>query len=309
MISPQRESPSNPLIHKILIAGCGDIGRRVARLWLDQGAEVHALSHSRENRDRLSRLGIRVWPGDLDKPDELPVFNQDYHTVYYLAPPPDHGQEDPRLQQFLARLETRPGKIIYISTSGVYGDQQGGWVDETSTTAPNTDRSRRRLAAEAHLQAWCSRNGVMAVILRVGGIYGPGRLPLERLKQGRPVLRPDQAPYSNRIHADDLARVCLAAAERSPGGIYNVSDGQPDTMSNYFLTVARLAGLPQPELIDWQTAQQSYSPEMLSYIKESRRLNTDKMRRELMPELLYPDLESGLRAIFSEEAGQHHHAV
>ena len=171
---------------------------------------------------------VMVYAGDLDKPDTLPELPTDDSLIFYFAPPPPQGVDDPRIHAFIStiRPEKRPYKIIYISTSGVYGDRQGAWVSEDSSLNPATDRARRRLAAEKYLRDWEQRTGVSVAILRVGGIYGPGRLPLNRLRQGTPVLREMDCGFTNRIHADDLATVCIAAAERGQG-IYNVSDGHP----------------------------------------------------------------------------------
>lgn len=193
-----------------------------------------------------------------------------------------------------------PERVIYISTSGVYGDHQGSRVDEQTPPRPGTERARRRLAAEQSLQGWARQHRVDCVILRVGGIYGPGRLPLQRLRQGMPVLRPDLAPPTNRIHADDLAQVCQAAARA--GGqctIYNVCDSEASTMSEYFLAVAEQAGLPPPRQIDWQQAESELSPAMLSFLHESRRMDNGKLLRELDIRLDYPTLAEGLAACFA----------
>lgn len=142
-----------------------------------------------------------------------------------------------------------------------------------------------------------------SVILRVGGIYGPGRLPLERLKQGMTILRRDLAPLSNRIHADDLAMVCQAAVKApDQHSIYNVCDNQASSMSDYFIRVAKHAGLPAPIEVDWQQAETELSAVMLSYLHESRRMDNSKMLNELQIELTYPDLESGLSACFQSSA-------
>lgn len=135
------------------------------------------------------------------------------------------------------------------------------------------------------------------MILRVPGIYGPGRLPLDKLRSGIPLIRPREAPWTNLIHADDLARVFIASIKRgSAGAIYNVSGGEPATLTDFYLTVARAAGLAVPEFISLREAQRIYNPERLSFINESRRLDVSKMRRELQPELRYADLASGVRA-------------
>lgn len=185
--------------------------------------------------------------------------------------------------------------VVYISTSGVYGDCAGEWVDENRRPQPLTQRARRRLDAEQQLQAWAQRSGQRLAILRVPGIYGPGRLPVKRLQQGKPVLHPDQAPFSNRIHSQDLAQVCLLALDKGDG-IYNVSDGSATSMSQYFLQCAEHLGLPQPPLINRTQAETQFSPALLSFYRESRRLNIDKARRELGFSPRYPDLNSGLQA-------------
>lgn len=185
--------------------------------------------------------------------------------------------------------------LVYISTSGVYGDCGGDWVTEERPAQPLTDRAKRRLDAEQQLQSWADNQAARLSILRVPGIYGPGRLPRKRLQQQQPVLQPEQAPYSNRIHSHDLARACVLALDKGQG-IYNISDGTPDSMSAYFLQCAQHLGLPQPPLIDRAQAQTQFSPALLSFYRESRRMNIDKARQELGYTPCYPDLNSGLAA-------------
>jgi nucleoside-diphosphate-sugar epimerase len=186
---------------------------------------------------------------------------------------------------------------VYISTSGVYGNCDGNWVDEHHPANPQSDRAVRRWSAEQSVRVWCTERGVRAVILRVPGIYGPGRLPVDRLRQGVPVVRRDQSPFSNRIHVDDLAAICVAAGHvPSAGGVYNVSDGQPTTMTDYFLKAADALGLPHPPEISMTEARERFSPAMLSFLEESRRLDNRKMRVELGIRLQYGELERGLAA-------------
>jgi nucleoside-diphosphate-sugar epimerase len=287
------------LARTVLIVGCGDIGRRVARLESAEGRGVYGLARSPETAARLVRQGIAAVHGDLDKPDSLAGLSGGWTTLYYFAPPPAAGDGDPRLAVFFEALPVRrlPGKVVYVSTSGVYGDCGGDWVDEGRPPRPQNARSRRRLAAEETLMAWSRRYGVTVVILRVPGIYGPGRLPLERLRAGVPVVRQEESPYSNRIHADDLAEVCVAAGRRTAAeGVYNVSDGHPTTLTDYFHAVADRFGLPRPPAISLAEARRVLSPEMLSFMEESKRLDNGRMLRELRPRLHYPDLERGLAA-------------
>lgn len=281
----------------IFIIGCGDIGLRVARLWQARGIAVQALARSAESAARLSAAGITPVTGDLDDSISLATLPINGATVYYFAPPPGQGETDPRMRAFVA-AGLRPARVVYISTSGVYGDRDGAWVDEDTPPAPATDRARRRLDAETVLRTWGRETGVRVNILRVGGIYGPGRWPLERLRAGTPVLREEECGYTNRIHADDLAAICVAAAERGGADrIYNVSDGSNGTMTQYFYAVADRFGLPRPPALTLAQAMQQLSPAMLSYLTESRRMDNRRLLSELGVTLRYPDLASGLKEV------------
>ncbi len=281
----------------VLIVGCGDIGRRVARLYGAGGDAVVAVVRRPAAAADLAAEGIASLVADLDDPATLAELPTGGALVFYLAPPPSPGVADPRINAFLdgpARARP-PARVVYISTSAVYGDCGGQWVSEERTPAPTTDRGRRRLAAERALLDWQRTTGVPAVILRVPGIYGPGRLPERRLREGLPVLRPEDSPYTNRIHADDLAAVCAAAAERGrPGAAYNVSDGHPSTMTDYFNRIADLLALPRPPTVDMAEARRVLSPGMLSFLQDSRRLDNRRMREELGVTLRYPELDAGL---------------
>lgn len=284
----------------VFIVGCGDIGERVARLWRLRGLMVRALARSKASAERLRSLGIEPCSGDLDQPTSLGDFALAGYVLYYFAPPADGSKEDPRVLAFIAALERQrpPEVIVYLSTSGVYGDHGGAWVDEETPPHPQTERARRRLHAENTLRQWGNRHGVAVVLLRVGGIYGPGRLPIERLQKGLPVLREAECGYTNRIHADDLAAICVAAAEYGGADrIYNVSDGQNGTMTQYFKAVASRLDLPLPPELTLEEARQQLSPAMLSYLTESRRMRNTRMLDELGIILAYPDLASGLAAI------------
>jgi len=282
-------------LETVLIIGYGDIGRRVTTLCRQQGWRVNALTRQAVTATPLSAEGLTTYVGDLDKPDKLPALPTAASLIFYFAPPPPHGVDDPRLGAFLNVIPRHacPRKIIYISTSGVYGDCQGAWVTEDRPANPGTDRARRRLAAENLLRDWQQHTGTPVVILRVGGIYGPGRLPVARLRQGTPVLREQDCGYINRIHADDLAAVCVAAAAHGHG-LYNVSDGHPSTMTDYFNKVADLYDLPHPPQISFDRAQTLLSPEMMSYLTESRRLDNHRMLNDLGVNLRYPTLNEGL---------------
>ncbi len=282
---------------RIFIVGCGDIGCRVGTLELQAGSRVAALARSETAAAALHARGFEIVRGDLDAPGAIHGLPSPVSVLYYFAPPPSAGTEDRRLGSFLAALTTRhePERCVYISTSGIYGDCGGAWITEDRAPHPITDRARRRLDAEAQWQAWCRQRGIDLVVLRVPGIYGPGRLPIERIRDGQPVLREEESPFSNRIHADDLASICVLAARSSSGkAIYNVSDGHPTTMTDYFYRVADLLGMPRPPTIGLEEARQVLSPGMLSFLAESKRLDNRLLLTELRVRLRYPDLASGL---------------
>lgn len=239
---------------------------------------------------------------NLDEPNTLQEFSgqlSNQSLLYYFAPPPAKGIEDTRMEHFLASLNHNnlPKHIIYISTSGVYGDQQGQTINEETFANPQVDRAKRRYHAEQLLLEYgIDHSSIAITILRVGGIYGPGRLPLQRLKEQIPMLHENLSPQTNRIHADDLAQVCVAAAtEKSAGEIYNVSDGTNSNMTEYFNTIADFCNLPRPPLVDWDEAEKTISKGMLSYLKESRHMDNSKMVNELNIELIYPSLKEGLK--------------
>ncbi|MEW5757578.1 MAG: SDR family oxidoreductase [Pseudomonadota bacterium] len=290
-------------MQRIVILGCGDIGERVARLWYSRGVPVTAVLRSATRVQALQDADIDALQMDLAN-DDLSRIPTHGNRIYYFAPPPNEGRTDPIIARWLASLgkDNKPAKIVYISTTGVYGDCQGAWIDEDTPVNPQADRAWRRVDAEQRLQSWARDHQVPLAILRVAGIYGPGRLPLEALKKGQPVLRNSAAPYSNRIHADDLAQVCVAAMVREEGtGIFNVCDGEESTMSDYYQTVARVYELPPPEEIGWEEARRRFSPGLLSYLVESRRIRNQRMLERLKVKLHYPTLLDGVRATRAEE--------
>ena len=285
----------------VLIVGCGYLGRRLAREVVRDGRAVTGIVRSVESAEVLAAMGILSLRIDLDEErgaDPLPSAGAE---LYYFAPPTATGDDDPRMRRVLAALtEAAPRRVVYVSTSGVYGDCAGAWIDESRPLNPTTARARRRAAAERALQSWSARTGVPVVILRVPGIYGPGKLPLERLRKGLPLLREEDSPFTNRIHVDDLVAVCRAAMERGrPGAAYNVSDGQPSNMTDYFNRIADRVGLPRPPVIS-RADIDALSPGMRAFMEESKRLDNRRMREELGIELRYPTLEAGLDACLAE---------
>lgn len=258
----------------ILLVGCGDIGLRIAARHLAAEDRVTGVVRSHEAAARLAAAGITPRLQDLDDHWRPPVAD----AVYWCAPPPSHGRDDPRLALALETLAAPAQGLLYISTTGVYGDCQGRWIDEAEPLKPQSERGQRRLAAELHLRAWAARSSARTVTLRVPGIYGRGRLPLARLQSGAPVLLAEQSPYTNRIHAEDLADAAvIALREGAAGGAYNVSDGAPTTMTDYFRQCAALLGLPSPPEVDLATAREQFSPALLSFIEESKRISPARL--------------------------------
>lgn len=291
---------NHPPDPKIVIAGCGYVGSRLAEA-VKGRAEIECLVRSKKRLQHCHDLGFKAYRLDLDHPQHLRL-DLAKSTVFYLVPPPGRGQIDLRLRHFLEAIDgsALPDRIVYLGTTGVYGNCQGAWVDESRTPAPTADRAKRRLDAEQQLLRWQQQTGKALVRLRVSGIYGPGKLPLDRLRQQKPMIAADQAPWTNRIHADDLVQACIAAMLKGKNGaIYNLSDGQPGKMTDYFNRVADYARLPRPPIIPPEQAGSELTPGMRSYLAESRRIDNRLMREELGVKLKYPDLESGLAAIFS----------
>jgi nucleoside-diphosphate-sugar epimerase len=283
----------------MLILGCGAIGYAVAQQLVQAGHTVTAVTRNPVYIERLREQGIRADCLDLmhDSLHDIVCQNQ---CVLHCAPPPATGYNDPLTAQIIHQFQTvgHPQRLVYISTTGVYGDCNGAWVDEQWPVQPTASRSWRRVDAERQLQTWADQSGAALVILRVAGIYGPDRLPLERLRSRQPVIRAHEAPWSNRIHADDLVTICQAALLHAPDrAIYNVSDGHPSTMTDYFFALADHFGIARPPQISLADADQHLSPGMLSYLQESRRLSNQKLLTELQLTLRYPTLADGLAAL------------
>lgn len=280
----------------IEIVGCGDIGRRVARLYLQQGVRPHAWTRTEASALSCRGLGLHDQRLDLDTQFDIAAIQKGARILYTIPPPP-RGRHDTRIGRFLEALTVHsPDKLVLISTTGVYGDCAGQWVNEESPTRPIAERACRRADAETRARHWATETGCELIILRVPGIYALDRLPLKRIRSGAAMVRKDQSPWSNRIHADDLARACyLALNARLNNEIINIADDAPCTMNEYFSAVADFAGLRRPPEISLEDAQQSLSPGMLSYLAESRRIDNRKMKKQLGLKLRYPSLRQGLK--------------
>jgi len=280
--------------NKVWIIGCGDIGKRVARLYGESPVNgvVSSLDFAKGNLSNLHLQAI-----NLDQPFTLNLADFIGADIYYFAPPPPTGQKDTRLEAFLKQLgAVVPRRIVLISTTGVYGDSGGDWIDESTPVKPQADRARRRVTAEELLKQWAAKTLCDYMILRVPGIYAADRLPIARIEKGLPIVNENEAGFTNRIHADDLAYICKTAMESQiKNETINVTDGHPSTMTEYFNTVADYAGLPRPPQISMAEAQRTLTDGMVSYLKESRKISNQKMLDLLKVELKYPNLKSSLK--------------
>jgi nucleoside-diphosphate-sugar epimerase len=245
--------------------------------------------------------GIVPLLGDLDSAKTLSRLAGLAMRVVYLAPPPREGWGDPRVLALLRALRKRsaPVQLVYGSTSGVYGDCGGAWVDETRNVHAVTPRAMRRVDAERQVRFFGRSAAVSAQILRIPGIYAPDRVggtPRERLQMGTPVLRIDDDVYTNHIHSDDLARACITALWKGKSQrIYNVSDDTVLKMGDYFDLAADIYQLPRPPRVARDFAQSKLPLMVMSFMSESRRLVNQRLKQELGVRLRYPTVFDGLR--------------
>ena len=287
---------------RVLIVGCGDVGLRAARV-LAARVQRLALTSSPERRPELRAAGLIPIFGQLDEPATLRRLAGIATRVLHLAPPPAVGEADPRTRSLTRALRRRslPQALVYGSTSGVYGDCAGAWIDETRPLAPRTARGQRRVAAERTLRDWGGGAGVRVSLLRIPGIYAPDReggTPEARLRRGTPVLDAADDVYTNHIHADDLARACVLALWRGRAQrAINVNDNTVLKMGDYFDMAADLYRLPRPPRVLRALAQQTLPALQLSFMGESRRMDNTRLQTELRLVLRYPDVCAGLGAL------------
>ena len=286
----------------VLIVGCGDVGLRVLGL-LHGRCRVLALTSSPGRINELRAAGAVPLVGNLDEPATLGRLAALADAVLHLAPPPSTGSTDPRTAALLSALARggRARRLVYASTTGVYGDAGGAWLDETSPLRPATEPARRRVDAERRVRCFGRATGATVSILRIPGIYAldrEGGDPRDRLRRGTPVLRVEDDVHTNHIHADDLARACVAALWRGRAQrIVNACDDTELAMGDYFDLVADLAGLARPRRVARAEAAAELSAMQLSFMGESRRLRNRRLKAELRVKLRHPTVRDGLAAL------------
>lgn len=286
-----------------VIIGCGFLGQYLTKLLISHNQTPLCVVRSEQSLHKLQANNDNVQIVDLDDSNSCLNLSLKDKDIYYLAPPSNSDLCDHRIDHFLTHCSTAaPNKIVYISTSGVYGDCAGAWVDESQPLKPLSDRAKRRVYAETALKQFSAEHSTKYVILRVGGIYGAERLPIKRL-QTITVICPEEAPYSNRIHVADLANICYTAMQTLlDNEIINVADGHATSMSDYYYTLADFAEMPRPPCVPLAQANEKLSAGMLSFVNESRRLSILKLHKLLDVEIQYPTLALGLAACFNKQA-------
>jgi len=287
---------------RVLLVGCGDVAMRVADL-LAGRARLVGLTRRADDVAKLRLHGVTPIVGDLDSLPTLARLRLAPFAVMHFAPPPGEGHGDPRTRRLVAALSAArsiPRRFVYVSTTGVYGDCAGARIDESRPRRATSARARRRVDAEDRLRAWAARRGVALSIVRAPGIYAENRLPLERIRQQTPALVPEHDVYTNHIHADDLARVAVAALFRGRANrAYHASDDAELRMGQWFDAVADAHGLPRPPRVTRDEAGQRVAPALLSFMSESRRLSNRRLKRELRVKLRYATPQVMLERVVS----------
>lgn len=284
---------------RILIIGCGDIGLRIAKQ-LTKSYRVCALTSQKKRFGELRAVGAIPFLGDLDKPESLWRLSGIAETVIHLAPPQNTSHRDCRTRNLLRILSQGSGvvrRLVYVSTTGVYGDHRGDKVSEVTPVNPQSERARRRVDAEKSLRLWAPAHGVALTILRVPGIYAIDRLPIERIQSRTPALLPSEDAYSNHIHSDDLARlICAAVYHGKPQRVINACDGGEAKMGDYFDEVADAFGLERSPRLPAVELEKIVSPMLWSFMRESRRVSNARLK-ELKTPLRYSSVTEFLKTI------------
>ena len=281
-----------------VVIGTGYTGSRI----LERMSGAPAIGLNRSVPESTNEHSVHVL--NLDQECGLPVRLPEAYSVIYTVPPAEDTHADTRIDRLPGLLTPAPKRLVYVSTTGVYGNRDGALIAEDAEPRPGSSRSRRRLAAEQSLQHWCSLQEIELVILRVPGIYGPDRLGIESIRNGDPVLFEADAYPGNRIHVADLAHCCIKTTSSDvPAGIYNVGDGDYRTSTWFAHEVARQNHLPPRPEISRARAEREFSAQRMSFLSESRRIDTRKMNEVLGVKLNYAIAEDGIKASLAEMAG------
>ena len=287
---------------RILIVGCGDVGMRLLPMLVHK-FRVFAATSQGPSSARFSQLraaGATPIYADLDQIHTLWKLAGLAPTVIHLAPPPQNGSHDPRTKRLAAILPEKT-RLVYISTTGVYGDCGGAMFDETRTVNPVNARAKRRVEAELSLRAWANRRHAHMSILRVPGIYAEDRLPIERLQKGTPALCESEDVFTNHIHAKDLAYLSKLAMFRGmPNRVYHAVDDSAMKMGDYFDLVASYFQMPKPQRLSRKELELVVSPMLLSFMSESRRLKNERIKFELGARLEFPTVEVCLQKMIAQ---------
>lgn len=274
----------------LLCLGYGYSARALVRRLRRSEWRVLATLRSPSKAEELRRDGVEgvPWPGDLQ-----PALREATHILASAAP---DASGDPFLALAGAQIaQAHPDWVGYLSTTGVYGDHQGGWVDESTPLTPASRRGEQRVLAEAQWRA----TGLPVHIFRLAGIYGPGRGPFEKVRDGtaRRIIKPGQV--FSRIHVEDIAQVLEASIRHpNPGAAYNVCDDDPAPPEDVLSHAASLLGLPEPPAVPFDEAEMT--PMARSFYSESKRVRNDRIKTELGVTLLYPSYREGLAALLPE---------
>ena len=284
--------------HTLLSFGHGFSARALSRVLIPRGWRVIGTTRSPEKADALRREGVDpvIWPGS----DMTAALAGATHLLLSVAPDDDGDPVLGELAGEIVRHADHLEWVGYLSTTGVYGDHQGGWVDETTPLTPSTRRGHQRVKAEAQWQSLADLAGLPLHIFRLAGIYGPGRGPFAKVRRGtaRRIVKPGQV--FSRIHVDDIAQVLAASIDRpNPGAVYNVCDDEAAPPEDVLAHAAVLLKVELPPEEDYATAEMT--PMARSFYAESKRVRNDRIKDELGVELRYPTYREGLAALLALE--------
>ena len=283
--------------NKIVLVGSGYLGNYLIDMLLRKSLSCDIVELARTKKNRPDT--VKSIQADLDS-DNLRLKSFNNGRIIYMAPPSIISLKDDRMGNFLKNLKKiNIEQFVYISTSGVYGNCNGAMVDESYEVNPSTDRAKRRVSAELQLTNYCKQKNINLIILRVPGIYGKGRLPVDRINSGEPILKKEESRVTNLIHVEDLARLVVAGLQIDNINmceIINISDGNPVSSTDYYERIAKVLGIKISNYITYEEARTVYTEKRLSFLNESRVLNVDKMNTMLPGCVKYQSLDDGIRA-------------